>query len=220
MKRFLTLGFALAIALPATAVAADPPAPMPEQVKLRKADVKLANKIVVQRKDLGAGWKKTAPEGSGDDTLACEGYAPDMSRFTITGHAESSFEHESAFAMVDSNVDVFKSKADAVGDFQAGTAPGFVECLRTTFEQIFAEETAAKVSVASATVMPAPNVGQRSYAVQIVALVQTETESANVYIDIVFVQKGRTITTLFFTNGSQSMPGQVVLARRIAARMR
>lgn len=219
MKRFLTLSLVLAVALPATAVAADPPAPMPEQVKLSKADVKLARKIAVQRKDLAPGWKKAAPEQSGDDTLACDGYAPDLSPFTITGHAESGFEHQSG-ARIDSSVDVFKSKADAAGDFELGTGPGFIECLRTTFEQVFAQLTEAKVSVVSANALPAPKVGQRSYAAQIVVLVDANGNAVNLYIDLLIIEKGRTITMLYFTNGLQSMPGQVVLARIIAARMR
>jgi hypothetical protein len=220
LKRFLTLSLVLAIALPATAVAADPPAPTHEQVQLRKADVKLARKVTVQRKDLAAGWKKSAPgEGGGEGSLTCDGYAPDFSAFTITGRAESGFEHESG-ARIDSSVAVFKSNADAAGDFQTGTGPGFVECFRTTLEQEFADVTDVKITVVSANAMPAPKVGQRSYAAQIVALVEADGNTVNVFIDLVIVQKGRTVTMLFFTNGLESMPGQAVLARRIAARMR
>jgi hypothetical protein len=219
LKRLLILGFALVIAVPTTAVAADAPAPQ-EQFKLRKADVTLARKVAVQKKDLGAGWIKTPADELIAETMTCEGYPPDLSRFTVTGYANTSFEHKSGTGHVDSSVAVFKTKTDAAGDFEASTGPGFLECLRAELEETFAQETEIKVSIVSASTVQAPKVGQRAYAVQIVALVQADAVSANVYLDGLFFQKGRTVSALYFTNGIESLPGQLALARRVAARMR
>ena len=126
--RAAAAGF-IVVALAALVGSAQGRDPRRERLQLNAADGALAREITVRRGDLGTGWRsaRTSPDDSG--APGCQGFRPDFSAFTITGRANSAFTRRDG-ASIQSQVEVYKSRADAAGDFRAGAKPGLARCLR------------------------------------------------------------------------------------------
>jgi hypothetical protein len=95
MKRLgvtLVLCLAALAAAAAAAVAGPLGDPHREQERLTAADMALAKRIALRATDLPTGWRRT-PVPPDNDEFKCPGFDPDLSRFTITGKAQSAFTH-------------------------------------------------------------------------------------------------------------------------------
>jgi hypothetical protein len=124
------VAFALVLlALSAVVSAAQARDPLLEQLRLNAADVALAKRTVVHRTDVGPGWKLTGSGPEQNDEAGCPGFRPDYSAFTITGTATTEFQNQLGSTLL-SSVEVYKSRADAVGDFRTGAKPAVARCLQ------------------------------------------------------------------------------------------
>ena len=218
------LGFAvllLAVALSATAVAGATRDPRDEQIRLTAADNALAKRIALRAADLGGGWRRLGVTQSDEEPLRCTRFNPDLSAFTITGRAATALSR-SAGSSAASTVDVFKSRADAIGDFRATAKPEVARCLREVLEDQMAEQGGGvfTLRVLSSKVVRAPKVGDRRIAYRLLAQLGAQGVGIPVYLDIVGFQRGRSIAALFFTGVSRPIAGRADAARRVAARMR
>jgi hypothetical protein len=215
MRRLVLIPLLLAsLLLVATAGARDPRL---EQVKLNAADNALAKRIALKPRDVGAAWRSTTVPDS-DEQLQCPGFNPNLSRFTITGKATRAYTQPTGASIV-SAVEVYESRADAVGDFRAAATPAVARCLKIALEREFGAG-AVPVRVRSARVVPAPRVGDRRIAYRVIASLTAGGTSLNVYFDVVVVQKGRSIVALFFTSPLRPLARQSRLATTVASRMR
>jgi hypothetical protein len=210
----LVLLVALALCVARAALARDPRA---EQVRLNHADVALAKRVVVKPGDLGAGWTKKPLPAGGDETIQCPELKADFSKFTITGKARSAFA--AGATQVVSSVEVYKSRADAVGDFRAGAKPQFVACLRRDIENELGS-SGLPIRITSARVVSAPRVGENRVAYRVVARVDTGAAPANIYADVVAFQRGRSIAAVSFMSAYKPYARQAKVATAVAARMR
>jgi hypothetical protein len=181
--------------------------------------VALAKRITLRPGDVGASWRPIRIPNSSGERLVCPGFNPDFSRFTITGKASSGFTRTSG-ASIFSSVEVYESQADAIGDFGVGAKPIVANCLKRSLERDLKAGALVKVSVPFAGVVAAPRVGDRRIAYRIVARLETANTQLDVYLDVVVVQRGRSIAALFFTGPKQSLPAQAQIASSLAARMR
>lgn len=187
--------------------------PRDEKVELRAADVALAQRVALRPSDLRGSWRRiSVPEAQEGERLTCPGFDPDLSRFTITGKATSGFV-QSAGASALSVVEVYRSRADAAGDFAAAAKPIVATCLKAQLER---ELGAIGATVPVARVVAAPRVGERRTAYRVVARVRT----VSLYLDVVVFQKGRSIAALFFTGATKPVAGQARAAAAVAGRMR
>jgi len=215
MSRLLVVTIVLlGLCVTATAGARDP---RREQVRLNAADTALAKRIALKAREVGAGWRKTSIPDS-DEQLQCPGFNPNLSRFTITGKATTAFVQPAGASIV-SAVEVYKSRADAVGDFRAAATPAVARCLKFALEREFRSGN-VPVRVRSARVVAAPRVGDRRIAYRVVAGVDAGTTPLNIYFDVVAVQRGRSIAVLFFTGALKPLPRQTRLVTAVASRMR
>jgi hypothetical protein len=209
----LTLTLAGAIA--AGAAAKDP---RREQERLTPADMALASRVSVRATDLARGWTQTAvPPENG--SMRCPGFSPDFSRFTITGKSRTAFSSTGGRAVV-SLVEVYASRAQAVGDFRLGAQPALARCLRSTFEDAVPAGTSVALRVRSSRMQPLGGVGENGAAFRLVASLSSGNVSLPLYLDALVFQRGRTITALLFTSAAEHVPGQLALARAVARRMR
>ena len=119
-----------------------------------------------------------------------------------------------------SSVEVYESRADAIGDFRMGAKPIVANCLKRSLERQLKASPLVKVSVPFARVVAAPPVGDRRIAYRIVARLKAASTQLDVYLDVIVVQRGRSIAALFFTGPKQSLPAQAQIASSVAARMR
>ena len=218
MRRFAVAAALCALSL-IVATAASGRDPRLEKVQLRAADVALAKRITLKQGDVGAAWRSVRIPSSSGERLVCPGFNPDFSRFTITGKASSGFTRTNG-ASIASSVEVYESQADAIGDFQVGAKPIVANCLKRSLERELDVGALVEVSVPFARVVAAPRVGDRRIGYRIVARLEAATTQLDVYLDVVVVQRGRSIAVLFFTGPKQPLPGQAQIVSSVATRMR
>ena len=218
MRRF-AVAAALCFLSLLVATAASVRDPRLERVQLRAADVALAKRITLKQGDVGASWRQVRIPSSSGERLVCPGFNPDFSRFTISGKASSGFTRPNGASIV-SSVEVYESRADAIGDFRVGAKPIVASCLKRWLERELNAGALVEVSVPFARVVAAPRVGERRIGYRIVARLEAASTQLDVYLDVVVVQRGRSIVAFFFTGPKQSLPGQAEIVSAVAARMR
>lgn len=218
MRRF-AVAAALCVLSLLVATAASGRDPRLERVQLRAADVALAKRITLKQGDVGASWRQVRIPSSSGERLVCPGFNPDFSRFTISGKASSGFTRPNGASIV-SSVEVYESRADAIGDFRVGAKPIVATCLKRWLERELNAGALVEVSVPFARVVAAPRVGERRIGYRIVARLEAASTQLDVYLDVVVVQRGRSIVAFFFTGPKQSLPGQAQIVSAVAARMR
>lgn len=216
MRRLaLVLVSLLALTLAASAWARDP---HDERKQLRPADMKLARAAIIRGADMQSDWKLYKLSDSDDDTK-CPGWDPDVSRFVITGEAESGFKHPSGARLM-FGVDVFSSAAHAVGDFRAGARPQFARCMRYLFEHEIDEPgDGVSIRVVSSRVVPAPRVGQRSFRVQVGAMVTGTARSVPMYMDFIVFQQDRRMAFVMGFSVAQPIRDTATFAQAMYLRM-
>ena len=220
MKR-PAIAFALLLLLVGAAAASAGTDPHAERVRLNAADTAFARRITLHRADLTPGWKQVASPSDDGERLSCSYFDPDFSAFTITGKATTSFSHPSGGTVV-SRIEVYASRADAVGDFRLGARPAGVRCLRTSLARELAgpASNGVKMTVRTSRMLAAPHVGERSIAFRIVAEIGTRAQHVPIYLDVLAAQRGRSITMLLFAALNRPITGQATLARLVDTRAR
>jgi len=208
---------AAAVVALGTAAAVAATDPHSEREQLRPADMTLARRTTIKSTDLLSGWKRM-PVGSGDDSK-CPGFDPDFSAFTITGKASSLFVELGGGAVL-SAVEVYKTRAQSVGDFRTGAKPALAKCIRHTFETDVARGAGGTAKTISSRMVPAPRVGERSALYRLVGTLTVQGRTIRVYMDVLAFQRGRSITVLLSSGFGGRLRGQTALARVIASRMR
>ena len=218
MRRLAVFVPLLALVLASAAAGAAERSPRAEKERLNRRDSALARSVALRKVDLGRSW--TAARVPKDDGPACKSFSPDLSRFTITGKAHTMFV-DSRGSSVQSVVEVYASKPHAAGDFLAGARPAQAGCLREALAHARSEAPkGVMLTFGSARMVRAPKVGQRAASYRLVGELGTRGVSFPLYMDLLVVQRGRTIVALFSTGLERPVAGQVERARKLAARMR
>jgi hypothetical protein len=216
----LSLVVACSLVLATAALAADPRA---AKEKLTAADNALAKRAVIARSWLDPGWTQTTSAGDTSEAYTCSGHNPDLSAFTITGKAQSAFKHRTA-AEVHSEIAVFKARAQAVADFRLGVRPGVARCLRAALLREYRKFRDPKLylTISARKTVP-PRIGEQSGGFRLVLALKRVSHPAatalTVYMDVLVVQKGRSVALVTFSALEKPFPGQAPLAGEMAARM-
>jgi hypothetical protein len=191
--------------------------PHDEQERLRPADMALARRTTLKATDLASGWKRM-PAPSEDDDSKCAGFDPDFSAFTITGKARSLFARQGGAVI--SLVEVYATRAQAIGDFRTGAKPAVAKCIRHAFETDVARGAGGTARTMSSRMVTAPRIGERSVLYRLVGTLTVRGQTVRVYMDVLAFQRGRSITALFSSGFGGPIRGQTAVGRLIAARMR
>jgi hypothetical protein len=196
--------------------------PRAEEVRLRPADVTLAKQAVLRQEDVGPDWTRMPAQRRGGGQFACATFKPDFSTFTVTGQASSSFREASpAGAQIDSTVAVFRTKAQAVGDFRLGAKPQLARCLAAELRRAFRRyPDGVEGKVLSSKMIPGPKLGERSAAYAITARLSGNGNSLPVSVDVIAVQRGRSIAALVFTGVGSRVPSRQYYAGSVSDRLR
>jgi hypothetical protein len=187
-----------------------------EQFAPTAADQSLAAAVGLRRTDLPATWRfALAKHPSPADALRCPNYAPDFSRFTVTGHAASTFT--AGPQVVVSQVEVFPSAEEAAGDFALGSQPAAWACTRSTM-QAELHQGAAGMPV-SATSWKVTHSAPSLYEARGVFTIGSATARAEVLFDFVALRVGRgTVVLMVMTPAAKPIPEAAALARTLGAR--
>jgi hypothetical protein len=208
---------ALLVATTASVAAADVGL---EKKRLNKADMALAKRANLKLSDLAQGWKRLTSKGSSSGSgPSCPGYSPDLSRFTITGEAEASFQHPKGFVIF-AAMQVFPSRTQAAADFRTAAKPSLARCLTFMFEGDFAKGAGGTATTTSSRMVKAPRIGERAAWYRLVGRLRVRGNTAPVHMDVLAVQQGRMHGTLMFVGVGGPIYDQAELGHILAARMR
>jgi hypothetical protein len=202
----------LALAPPAASLAAgDPKAP--RQIHTA-ADTKLAKAIALRRSDLAAGWKLDPPAKPSPPCTA----GPDESSFVQTAKIDPSFTWKDGVTNVGSEIDVFRTAAEARKDWRASTRTLLESCLLQS-----ARAGAGKkvdVRIISSQTLTAPKGMERSLHYRFVFTLRS-TQTAQLVVDVVALARGRVTVVLHTLTVRRPLPASVLdgLAGVLASRL-
>jgi hypothetical protein len=212
----LLVGIAVS-ATPVTAWAAGRGLEPREQ--LSQADMRLARAAVIQRRDLIAGYKPSsipAPKGE-----RCAGYAPDLSRTTLTGQAFSAF-HAGPNVQITSTVRIFASQRQAVDAFTAESKAGMLSCTRRSLTKLFAglRSKGVRARFYSASMPKLQRLGDLSVTYRVGFAVNSCKTTCPFVFDLIRFQLGRSVATVTTTTlGIPSRQTEVGLTNRVWQRL-
>lgn len=209
---------ALAAAGPA-AGARDPKEP---QQKHTAADTKRAQSIALVASDFSAGWKK-APKNTPAPPCSTE---PDESSLVQTARIDPTFVWSDGITSVGSEIDTFRTKAQATRDWRLSTLALMRRCLlETARKELAAQHITVRVS--SAVAVKPPKLGERSLHYRIVFELRRKqsgkTQVANFVTELIGVGIGRTSVVLHASSPGLPLPASglnsltKVLAKRLVA---
>lgn len=179
----------------------------------------LAKRTTLRASDLSPAWTRRKPDKPSNELPSCPGVDMDFSAFTITGTARSSFTLRRAPVSVDSEVEVFESRSDAFRDFRKSTSAPALRCLGRWLRDEAAKEQPG-IRIVSSRLLSRPRLAEQAVLYRIVMEVRTDAGRIRLFGDLVGFQRGRTAVTLSFFSPIEPIRGQLVLARKIAARAR
>jgi len=204
----------LALALPAAATAAgDPRAPRQRHTA---ADTRRANAIALRRGDLAAGWKLDPPAKPNPPCTA----GPDESNLVQTAKVDPSFTYKDGVTNVGSEVDVFRTAAEARQDWRASTISLLEACLLQSARAGVGKKV--QVRILSSRTLAAPKGAERSLHYRFVFVLRS-TQTAQLVIDVVALARGRVTVVLHTLTVRAPLPAAVlgaltgVLASRLNA---
>ena len=106
--------------------------------------MRLARSIALRHADVAAGWTQRRSSGAGNADCSA---VPDESKLIETGSVDPSFASPSGGALtVDSEVDVYETKAMALADRRVAN----LRLLRRCVAELFAKTSGAQVTVTAA----------------------------------------------------------------------
>jgi hypothetical protein len=208
------------LALPALALAADT-----DPVKrIDPADQRKAASIILQRADLGAGWRKVSVSPQDVADVACPGFNPDLSNLTVTGEAKATYKKAVGIQSVHSGASVYETKADALALRWHTVRPGLAQCLAHTLKQGMDEENGT-VTIVRQGRIAFPKVAPRTDAFRVVTSVSVRQAGQTVTLPFtlhwVGLGRGRAETAFFALGAGKGLPVEDLraFARLLAGRL-
>jgi hypothetical protein len=210
MARRLPLIVLLAASLASTAVAASGDT---ERRAITARDQAWAKRINLTLRDLPAGFRQGPPRPkSTPGSFTCPGFSPDLSRFTITGEAQSRQFVRADGTAVFSAAEIFRSVGDQRGDWALTARREALLCLRRVLT-----EGVARAATVTATMRPAPRLGDRAVSFRATITVVVGGGRAKLWLDLFGVARGRGDVTLGVV--SVRRPPAAALERSLLAKL-
>jgi hypothetical protein len=211
--RLIVLLLVVAIAVPAVALAAavDPKAPRQRHVA---ADMTKAAKLTLRRSDLAAGWKADPPAKAEPYCTA----GPDESSLVQTAKVDPSFTWKDNVTNVGSEVDMFRTAAEARKDWRLSTLGLVKTCLLQSARAGVGKTV--KVGIVSARELVPPKGVERSLHFRFVFELRSK-QTARLVADVLAIGSGRTTVVLHTLTVQTPLPSAVVnaLAKVLAGRL-
>jgi hypothetical protein len=211
--RVIVLLLVAAIAVPAVAIAAgvDPKAPRQRHVA---ADMTKAAKLTLRRSDLAAGWKADPPAKAEPYCTA----GPDESSLVQTAKVDPSFTWKDNVTNVGSEVDMFRTAAEARKDWRLSTLALVKTCLLQSARAGVGKTV--KVAMVSARELVPPKGVERSLHFRFVFELRSK-QTARLVADVLALGSGRTTVVLHTLTVQTPLPSAVVnaLVKVLAGRL-
>jgi len=194
------------------AAASDPKDP---QQRHTAADTKLARSIALRGSDFAKGWT-LAPPGKPAPPCSAE---PDESKLVQTARLDRTFVWTDKITTAGSEVDIFRTAAQARTDWRFSTLKLMRACLLEELRKAVGKSS--RVTVASARALPAPKIGERSLHYRVVFELNGNAKRPLV-TELVAVNVGRISVVLHSLSVGAPLPAAAVssftglLAKRLA----
>jgi hypothetical protein len=204
VTRLAVLLLVVVLAAPALALAAkvDPKAPRQRPVP---ADVKKAAKLTLRRTDLATGWTLDPPAKAEPYCTA----GPDESKLVQTAKVDPSFTWKDKLTNVGSEVDVFRTAAEARKDWRLSTIDLVKTCLLQSARAGVGKKITVKI-VSSHELAPPKSV-ERSLHFRFVFELRSK-QTARLVADVIALGRGRTTVVLHTLTVRTPLPPAVVSA--------
>lgn len=202
---------ALAVPAVTTAATGDPKAPQQRHVAV---DMKRAAALALRAKDFTAGWKLDPPPKQPPPCTA----GPDESSMVQTAKVDPSFTWKDGVTNVGSEVDFFRTAAEARTDWRLSTLALVRMCLLQNARS--GVGTSVKVSIVSAQQLAAPGSAERSLHYRFVFQLGPK-RTTRLVTDVVALGRGRVTVVLHSVTLRSPLPPAVVsaLVRVLADRL-
>jgi hypothetical protein len=215
VRRALVVGAvvaAFAVGAAGASGATDPNAPRQRHTA---ADTALAKKLALRRSDLAAGWTAAKPVKDGPP---CKG-APDESDLVQTARVDPSFTWRDGLTTVGSEVDVFRTKREALKDWRLSTFALMKTCMLQSAR--FGLGKGVRVSIAGGGALTPPAGAERSLHYRLVFSVRSKARTLSLVTDVVAVGRGRITVVLHTLTVARPLPAAVVgtLVQTLADRL-
>ena len=176
--------------------------------------MKRAAALALRLKDLIDGWKLDPPPKQAPSCTA----GPDESSMVQTAKVDPSFTWKDGVTSVGSEVDFFRTAAEARTDWRLSTLALVRTCLLQNARS--GVGTSVKVSIISAQRLPAPGSAERSLHYRFVFQLGPK-QSARLVTDVVALGRGRVTVVLHSVTVRSPLPPTVVnaLVRVLADRL-
>jgi hypothetical protein len=185
VRRALLVALA-GLTLAATALAD----PLDPKVKLTPADQARANAALLVQSDLGPGWAGGAASNPSPlKAPVCPSLRPDYSKLTLTGHAESIFNNGNGGVQVVSDVEVWKTLAQAEKHMNALLQPKLGACIRYA---LLKSVGGTNVTILAAQRRNFPKLGDSTAHYRAPLGVKSGDQTLSVLSDFILMRKGRT----------------------------
>jgi hypothetical protein len=170
----------------ASAAAADSTDP---KIELSKADQAYAAKLPLRTNDLGAAWSGGAETPTSLKIPVCPSNQPNISDLTVTGHAESALNLQTAATRVDTDVLILKRPQQVSALVKRILlSPSLSDCLRY---DLIKSVGGQGVTIVGVSQIPVAKAGDRSALYRVTLSVKSGSKAVPVYSDFLYVSQGR-----------------------------
>jgi hypothetical protein len=167
--------------------------------------MKQAGKLTLRRSDLAAGWKVDPPAKPSPFCTA----GPDESNLVQTAKVDPSFTWKDGVTNVGSEVDMFRTAAEARKDWRLSTLALVETCLLQSARAGVGKSI--RVSIVSAKALAAPKSAERALHYRFVFELRSK-QTAQLVADVVALGRGRTTVVLHTLTVRTPLPAGVVNA--------
>jgi hypothetical protein len=205
------------LAWAASASGRDPKDP---QQRHTAADTKAATAIALKLSDLAAGWK-AAPRDKPAPPCSTE---PDESKLVQTARIDPTFVWKDGATTIGSEIDTFRTAAQAVRDWRLSTLALMGRCLLESARKQLGSRQMT-VTLSSAVALAPPKLGERSLHYRLIFLLRRtqagKTSVLQFVTELIAIGVGRTSVVLHVASPGQPLPasGLTSLAKLLAKRL-
>jgi hypothetical protein len=198
MRALLVTGLALAL-LVGHAAAAGPP-----KTTHTATGMAAARHLLVTIRAFPAGWT-TAAAANGFSGLTCPVFTPSTKGVIERGAASSpSYRAATEGPFANQSAYVYATAAQASLFWRRVATPGIARCVAQSVTQ--ASTTNVQFKVTGRRPIAAPSLAARTAAYRVTAKVTTPGQTADAYVDLVLVGRGRAISALGFWGVNDPVP--------------
>lgn len=200
------------------AAAAEARNPRLEQLVPNPADQARAAAAILTPGDLGQGWASVPDPLASQSPPGCPGVHPDLSRFTVTGTAESILQRPREW--VRSRVQIYPNQRQSLADFnQTTTAARHCNTYAIT-HQLHSAFPTITIKLLSRQRQLLAHLGQHALADRLLIQTTNNHHHTVLHLDAIDFISGRCTATLVYLSSNNRSTQETALAREIATKLR